>query len=105
MQSAIRQTFPLCVEMRYPKVFPFTRSCSAEAGNPPKNRLPGHALALRYHYRKLPPDRLENALNAWLGHIGFGQSKRLEYTVFWDLQHWGVNVVKHPNGSWRVLGL
>ncbi len=52
---------------------------------------------------KLHPDRLENAINSWLGHIRFGQSRRLEYQVYWDLRKWGVQVFKHPNGSWRVL--
>ncbi|MFN0214046.1 MAG: reverse transcriptase domain-containing protein [Saprospiraceae bacterium] len=52
---------------------------------------------------KITPSQLEAALNSWRGHIRFGQSKRLEYQVFWDLKHWGVNVLKHPNGSWRVL--
>ncbi len=51
----------------------------------------------------ISPDDLEAALNSWRGHIGFGQSRRLEYQVFWDLRRWGVNVLKHPNGSWRVL--
>lgn len=52
---------------------------------------------------EITPDDLEAALNSWRGHIGFGQSRRLEYQVFWDLRRWGVNVLKHPNGSWRVL--
>ena len=32
---------------------------------------------------KISPQDLENRLNAWLGHIRFGQSKRLEYNIFW----------------------
>jgi len=56
-----------------------------------------------YHARKITPDELENAINAWLGHIRFGQSQRLEYQVFWMLRDAGINVVRHPNGSWKVL--
>jgi retron-type reverse transcriptase len=52
---------------------------------------------------KLHPERLENALNAWLGHLRFGQSSRLENQVFRDLLRWGVNVARDINGAWRVL--
>lgn len=52
---------------------------------------------------KLDPDSLENSINSWLGHIRFGQSERREHTVFWYLKEQGVNLVKHPSGSWRVL--
>ncbi|MCO6478925.1 MAG: hypothetical protein J5I94_19990 [Phaeodactylibacter sp.] len=52
---------------------------------------------------RLSPERLELALNSWLGHIRFGQSQRLEYQVFWYLRSHGVNLFKHPSGSWRVL--
>ena len=51
----------------------------------------------------LSPQTLEDQLNAWLGHIKFGQSKRLEYTVFWYLRKHGVELHKSPSGSWRVL--
>lgn len=57
----------------------------------------------QFYKGELHPDRLENAINSWLGHIRFGRSQRLEAQVLHDLQRWGVNVVKHPNGSWRVL--
>ena len=56
-----------------------------------------------YHAGKITPDELENAINAWLGHIRFGQCQRLEYQVFWILRNAGINVLKHPNGSWKVL--
>jgi retron-type reverse transcriptase len=53
--------------------------------------------------RKLSPQTLEDQLNAWLGHIRFGESKRLEYRVFWYLWNSGVNLFYTPSGSWRVL--
>ena len=46
---------------------------------------------------------LEQGLNSWLGHVRFGQSRRLQYRVFWNLRKAGVNVLVHPRGSWRVL--
>ena len=52
---------------------------------------------------QLSPDSLELALNSWLGHIRFGQARRLEYQIFWYLRRHGVNLFKHPGGSWRVL--
>lgn len=58
-----------------------------------------------YRAGKISPDQLEHALNSWLGHIRFGLSKRLEYNVFRSLREAGINVVKHLNGSWRVLEL
>ncbi|MFN0033538.1 MAG: hypothetical protein ACKVUS_00640, partial [Saprospiraceae bacterium] len=57
----------------------------------------------QYHRWEISPDELENALNAWLGHIRFGQSRRLEYQVFWQLQRAGIPVFKHPDGAWKVL--
>jgi len=51
----------------------------------------------------IPPDRLEMALNAWLGHIRFGQSIRLEKQVFQMLLRARINIVVHPNGSWKIL--
>lgn len=48
-------------------------------------------------------ESLEQGLNSWLGHVRFGQSKRLEYRVFWNIRDAGVNVLKHPRHSWRVL--
>ncbi|MBP6827021.1 MAG: RNA-directed DNA polymerase [Saprospiraceae bacterium] len=57
------------------------------------------------HYRAghITPDELEQALNAWLGHIRFGQSRRLEYNIYRYLRDAGINVLKHPDGAWKVL--
>jgi len=52
---------------------------------------------------QLPPEKLEAGLNSWLGHIRFGQSGRLEYQIFWYIRQRGVNLFRHPSGSWRVL--
>lgn len=51
----------------------------------------------------LQPQQLEDSLNAWLGHIRFGNSNRLEHRTFYYLRAQGVNLHKHPRGSWRVL--
>ena len=51
----------------------------------------------------LKPEQMESGLNSWLGHIRFGQSQRLEYQTFWYLCHQGVNLFRHPRGSWRLL--
>ena len=56
-----------------------------------------------YKSGTISPTRLENALNSWLGHIRFGHSERLEYQVYWYLKKAGIQVFKHPNGSWKVL--
>jgi len=56
-----------------------------------------------YQAGKITPAELENAINAWLGHIRFGQSQRLEYQVFWILRNAGINVHRHPNGAWKIL--
>ena len=53
--------------------------------------------------KPLDTEQIEQGLNSWLGHVRFGQSRRLEYRVFWDLREAGVNVLTHPRGSWRVL--
>lgn len=63
-------------------------------------------LKRKLHLRKsgkLSPQRFELGLNSWLGHIRFGQHQRLEYQTFWYLRQRGVNLFKHPKGSWRVL--
>ena len=52
---------------------------------------------------KVSPQQLEDQLNAWLGHIRSGQSKRIEYNIFWYLRQQGVNLHIHPRASWRVL--
>ncbi len=51
----------------------------------------------------LPPEALEAGLNSWLGHIRFAQSAGLEERIYRYIRTQGVNLVKHPNGSWRVL--
>ena len=60
-------------------------------------------MLLEKEQGKISPQDLENRLNAWLGHIRFGQSNRLEYNIFWYLRQQGVNLHKHPRDSWRVL--
>lgn len=57
----------------------------------------------QYHAWQISPGELENALNAWLGHIRFGQSRRLEYQVYWQLLEAGIPIFKHPDGAWKVL--
>lgn len=52
---------------------------------------------------RLHPDTLESGLNSWLGHVGFGQCKRLIHHIFWALNGQGIPVFVHPRGSWRVL--
>ncbi len=56
-----------------------------------------------YFNGKTSAQDLENQLNAWSGHIRFGQSKRLEHTIFWYIRNHGVNLLKSDRGSWRVL--
>lgn len=56
-----------------------------------------------YKRLEIKPFELEQALNAWLGHVRFGQSRRLEYNNFWLLERAGINVVKHPSGAWKIL--
>jgi retron-type reverse transcriptase len=51
----------------------------------------------------LSPQTLEDQLNAWLGHLRFGQNRRLEYNIFWYLRRQGVRLFRSPSGSWRVL--
>ena len=52
---------------------------------------------------QISPQDLENGLNAWLGHVRFGQNKRVENRVFRHLRAQGVNIFKSPIDSWRVL--
>jgi retron-type reverse transcriptase len=70
-----------------------------------KERVRRFERHLRQQRSDKPVDTesLEQGLNSWLGHIRFGQSRRIEYRVFWHLRHTGVNVLTHPRGSWRVL--
>lgn len=51
----------------------------------------------------LSPQQLEDQLNAWLGHIRFGQNSKTEYQVFWYLRQEGVELHRARNSSWRVL--
>lgn len=53
--------------------------------------------------RAISPQEMENKLNAWLGHIRFGKNYYTEQQVFFYIRDQGVNLVKHPGGSWRVL--
>jgi retron-type reverse transcriptase len=70
-----------------------------------KERVRRFKRHLTAQIHQMPTDyqSLEHALNSWLGHIRFGQARRLEYEVFWKLRSKGVNVLTHPKGSWRVL--
>ncbi|QQS28604.1 MAG: group II intron reverse transcriptase domain-containing protein [Sphingobacteriales bacterium] len=56
-----------------------------------------------YQAGMFSPTQLESALNSWLGHIRFGQSKRLEYEVYWYIKEKEVTLYRHPSCSWRVL--
>jgi retron-type reverse transcriptase len=58
---------------------------------------------VRWKERRVLPEQIESGLNSWLGHVRFGQCKRLEYNVFWQIRGAAVNVLQHPRGSWRVL--
>lgn len=53
--------------------------------------------------RELSPQALENGLNSWLGHVRFGYCSRLTYRIYWYLRQQGVELFRHPRGSWRVL--
>lgn len=46
---------------------------------------------------------MEDGVNSWLGHIKQGHSERLEYNIYWYFRRKGVNLVRHPRGSWRFL--
>ncbi len=65
-------------------------------------RFLGKLLELKAQNR-LTPQSLENRLNAWLGHIRFGQSRRFENRIFSYLYSHGVELHRSPSGSWRVL--
>jgi RNA-directed DNA polymerase len=53
----------------------------------------------------ISPNQLEAGLNSWLGHIRFGKAKYMENTLFNRIRQQNVNLVRHPNGSWRILEL
>lgn len=57
----------------------------------------------KYLAGKISPENLEAAINAWCGHIRFGQSRRLERSAIRLLWQAGINVLQHPDGAWRVL--
>lgn len=82
------------------QVFPYYRYVRKEKIKRYKRYLK-HNLDLRKD-GKLSPQKLEDQLNAWLGHIRFGQSKRLEYSIFWYLRQNGVKLFCSPSGSWRL---
>lgn len=65
-------------------------------------RFIGKKLEMR-RLKQLTPQDLENGLNAWLGHVRFGQNERLEKRVFRHLRAKGVEVVRSVTNSWRVL--
>jgi hypothetical protein len=48
-------------------------------------------------------EKLESMCNSWLGHVKFGKHYYIEKKVFNYICNLGVNLVIHPNGSWRVL--
>lgn len=48
-------------------------------------------------------DKLECMLNSWSGHLKFGRHYYGEKRVVDYICSHGVNLVKHPNGSWRIL--
>ncbi len=52
---------------------------------------------------EISPDDLEASLNSWLGHVRFGQSERLEYRLFWYVRNQELELLIHPNNSWRLL--
>ncbi|MEZ4905095.1 MAG: reverse transcriptase/maturase family protein [Spirosomataceae bacterium] len=52
---------------------------------------------------EVAPQKLEDKLNSWLGHLRFGASQRSEYNFFFYIRDSGVNLLKHPRNSWRVL--
>lgn len=82
-------------------VFPYHRIVRKEKTKRYRRFLKGKLRA--YLAGNIPADRLELALNAWLGHIRFGQSQRLEHQTLQMLWAASINVVEHPNGSWKIL--
>ena len=73
-----------------------------------KEKIKRYIRYLKYNMKlrstgHLSPQSLEDKLNAWLGHVRFGQCERLEYSIFWYLKRSGVELHMSPRGSWRVL--
>ncbi len=54
---------------------------------------------------ELSAERLECSINSWMGHLQFGESKKLQYQIFSYLCfEKGINLFKGRSGSsWRVL--
>ena len=44
-----------------------------------------------------------NGANSWLGHISFGQSKRLKSQTFHYLRSKGLNLYQRRSGSWGLV--
>ena len=65
-------------------------------------RFLGKKIVLRKQ-GTLQPQDLENGLNAWLGHIRFGENERFEKRVFSYLRKQGVNVFRSLKNTWLVL--
>lgn len=83
------------------RVFPYHRYVNKENAHRAE-RFIRKKVRLR-RMQRLSPDQLEAGLNSWLGHVRFGHSRRLEDRVFRHAWEQGVNVCRHPRGSWRVL--
>lgn len=80
------------------RVYPYRRQVKKEN----QHRAERHLLQLARRRRR-SPEKLEASLNSWLGHARFGHSRRMENRVFGRLCMRGVNLHRHPRGSWRVL--
>ncbi len=56
-----------------------------------------------YLENQIKPKIFECQINSWKGHIQFGQSERLENTIFHYIEARGVKLIRSPGGSWRLL--
>ena len=57
-----------------------------------------------YFHRKKSATKLEAGLNSWLGHVRYGENKRLEEEVFTYINAQGLSLLEHPTrSSWRLL--
>jgi len=83
------------------RVFPYHRLMLKAKSNRYRRYL--RSMLASRQKKQLQPQTLENRLNSWLGHLRFGHNQRLEYNIFWHLCDHGVNLHRHPRGSWRVL--
>ncbi|MDX2246559.1 MAG: RNA-directed DNA polymerase [Bacteroidia bacterium] len=71
-----------------------------------KEKIWRYKRHLRRQVNDLTPDTAENfvsGINSWLGHIRFGQSRRLESQVFNYLCKKGLSLQYRPGGSWRLV--